>query len=130
MRDINDEERPMRDQNTGEDLAETIRQAELGAGLELAVRMDRVHIDALALMTDQVEMILKAWGDDPETKGQAVSIHALSILSTFATLRNSASQCALVHANERSFGRWSKALSEFEDGITEAHMNFLAKGGA
>lgn len=67
---------------------EAVDAAEAEGRRELLNRAERVHFDALYALTEQVDKLLAVWEDDPEAQGHMMSIPALSIISTFATLRN------------------------------------------
>lgn len=77
---------------------ELIAAAEREAERKLLARVDRVHLDALLLITDECEKLLDAIDENPEPNG-TLSMHALSLLSTFATVRNAANQSAIANAN-------------------------------
>lgn len=100
--------------------ADVVAQAEREAWKDLLARMDRVHIDALNLLTGEVEKLLASC--EEETEG-TLSIHALSLLSAFATVRNSASSAVIAReaqARTRQIEEVAEGVAEHFEGMKEA----------
>lgn len=130
MRDINDNEVPTRDQNMDDNdsneflnkVVDDVAEAMEAAAMEdLRKRMDRAHVDAMRLVTEGVEAMLNEC-EKTEGEGGVLSIHALSLLSTFATLRNAAAQAVIAGEARRRTAQ----IEEVAEGVAES---LSAKGG-